>query len=48
MIADGRVPVADMVSHRLPLSQLDAALTLVAQRAGMKILLYPWQEETAG
>lgn len=47
MIADGRVPVADMVSHRLPLSQLDAALTLVAQRAGMKILLYPWQEETA-
>ena len=48
MIADGRVPVVDMVSHRLPLSQLDAALTLVAQRAGMKILLYPWQEETAG
>ncbi len=47
LIADGRVTVADMVSHRLPLSQLDEALTLVAQRAGMKILLYPWQEETA-
>ncbi len=45
MIADGRVPVGDMISHRLPLKQLDHALTLVEERAGMKILLDPWQED---
>ena len=45
MIADGRVPVVDMISHRLPLGQLDTALQLVETRAGMKILLDPWQEE---
>lgn len=45
MIADGRVPVADMISHRLPLGQLEAALGLVETRAGMKILLDPWQED---
>ena len=47
MIADGRVPVTDMVSHRMPLGKLDAALTLVENRAGMKILLYPWQEASS-
>ena len=46
MIADGRVPVRDMISHRLPLLKLDEALGLVETRAGMKILLDPWQEET--
>jgi L-iditol 2-dehydrogenase len=46
MIADGRVPVSDMISHRLPLLKLDEALRLVETRAGMKILLDPWQEET--
>jgi L-iditol 2-dehydrogenase len=45
MIADGRVSVADMVSHRLPLAALDKALKLVETRAGMKILLDPWQED---
>ncbi len=45
MIAEGRVPVRDMITHRLPLRQLDEALTLVEQRAGMKILLDPWQED---
>jgi L-iditol 2-dehydrogenase len=46
MIADGRVPVCDMISHRLPLLKLEEALSLVETRAGMKILLDPWQEET--
>ena len=45
MIAAGRVPVGDMISHRLPLKQLDQALRLVEGRAGMKILLDPWQED---
>ena len=40
-IAEGRVPVADLISHRMPLEELDAALELVEKRAGMKILLYP-------
>ena len=41
MIAEEKVPVKDMVSHRMPLGELDAALGLVERRAGMKILLYP-------
>ena len=45
LIADGRVPVGDMISHRLPLKRLDEALRLVEERAGMKILLDPWQED---
>lgn len=40
-IAAGRVEVADMISHRMPLAELGAALDLVEKRAGMKILLYP-------
>jgi L-iditol 2-dehydrogenase len=47
LIAEGHVPVTDMISHRLPLLKLDEALSLVAARAGMKILLDPWQEENA-
>ncbi len=46
MIAEERVPVTDMISHRLPLLQLGKALELVASRAGMKILLDPWQEDS--
>ncbi len=46
MIAEARVPVRDMISHRLPLAKLDEALRLVETRAGMKILLDPWQKET--
>jgi L-iditol 2-dehydrogenase len=42
-IEEGRVPVADLISHRLPLAELGAALDLVRRRAGMKILLYPGQ-----
>jgi L-iditol 2-dehydrogenase len=40
-IAAGRVPVQDLVSHRLPLAALEEALARVAQRTCMKILLYP-------
>lgn len=40
-LADGTVPVADMISHRLPLSRLEEALQLVEQRKSIKILMYP-------
>jgi L-iditol 2-dehydrogenase len=45
MIGSGKVDVDDMISHRLPLSELGHALDLVRQRAGMKILLYPDKEQ---
>ena len=41
LIAAGKVAVADLVSHRLPLAALDEGLDLVARREGMKILLKP-------
>jgi len=41
LIASGSVPVADMISHRMNLDQLEEALRLVEQRQSMKILLYP-------
>jgi L-iditol 2-dehydrogenase len=41
LIAGGSLPVADLISHRMPLDQLDEALRLVEQRQCMKILLYP-------
>lgn len=41
LIAGGRVVVEDMISHRMPLDDLDTALEMVANRQGMKILLYP-------
>lgn len=40
-IASGRVAVADLISHRLPLRELGHALDLVRNRQGTKILLYP-------
>jgi len=40
-IASGRVRVDDMVSHRLPLTELGRALEIVQAREGMKILLIP-------
>lgn len=40
-IADGRIEVSDLVSHRFSLDQLEEALGLVKRREGMKILLYP-------
>lgn len=40
-IAAGTVPVKDLISHSLPLEQLEEALTLVQQRNCMKVHLYP-------
>ncbi len=40
-LAEGTVAVADMISHRLPLRDLEAALQLVEKRRSIKILLYP-------
>ncbi len=41
MIASGAVPVEDLISHRMGLNELDAALRIVEDRQGMKVLLYP-------
>ena len=41
MIAGEKMVVRDMISHKMPLNELDAALGLVERREGMKILLYP-------
>lgn len=41
MIASGAIPVADLISHRLPLTALAEALDLVRHRTGMKVHLYP-------
>jgi L-iditol 2-dehydrogenase len=41
LLARGAVPVADLISHRLPLDRLAEALELVETRQSMKILLYP-------
>jgi L-iditol 2-dehydrogenase len=40
-LADGTIPVEDMISHRMPLSLLKEALKLVENRESIKILLYP-------
>lgn len=40
MIGDGKVKVKDMISHRMQLQDLDAALGIVERREGMKVLLY--------
>ncbi len=41
LIASGAIQVADLISHRLPLTALADALDLVRNRTGMKVLLYP-------
>jgi len=40
-ISAGKVPVADLISHRLPLEALEQGLALVERREGIKILLKP-------
>ena len=40
-ISSGKVQVDDLISHRMPLSKLDAAIKLVRKQQCMKILLYP-------
>lgn len=41
LIASHQVAVDDLISHDMPLSQLNEALSLIEQRSGMKILLRP-------
>ena len=41
LLASRRLPVDDLISHRLPLAELDQGLDLVARRDGMKVHLYP-------
>lgn len=41
LIAEEDVRVEDMISHRMPLRELDSALQIVEKRQGMKVLLYP-------
>ena len=41
LLASRRLRVDDLISHRLPLADLDEGLDLVARRAGMKVHLYP-------
>ncbi len=40
-LAEGTIPVEDMISHRMPLASLEEALQLVENRESTKILLYP-------
>jgi len=40
-ISSGKVRVKDLISHKMPLAELDCALDLVANRQCMKIHLYP-------
>jgi L-iditol 2-dehydrogenase len=41
LIGSGAVPVSDLISHALPLGDLERALGLVERRECMKIHLYP-------
>jgi threonine dehydrogenase-like Zn-dependent dehydrogenase len=41
MIAAGKVQVADLITHILPLALVETGLRIVAERSGMKVLLYP-------
>jgi L-iditol 2-dehydrogenase len=41
LLATGRLRVDDLISHRLPLAELDRGLDLVERRACMKVHLYP-------
>lgn len=41
LLGRGRLRVDDLISHRLPLADLDAGLDAVAGRVGMKVHLYP-------
>lgn len=45
-ISQGRIAVQDMISHKLPLTDLGRALDIVRRREGMKILLYPCEGDS--
>ena len=46
LLGSGRLGVDDLISHRLPLDDLDQGLDIVARRAGMKVHLYPAAVQT--
>ena len=41
LIASGQVPVADLITHRLPLEGVPEALDLIARGEGIKIIIEP-------
>ena len=41
LLASGRLRVDDLVTHRLPLAELERGLEIVSDRSGMKVHLYP-------
>ncbi|KRD44441.1 alcohol dehydrogenase [Cellulomonas sp. Root930] len=41
MIADGRVPVTDLITHRLPLDQVAEGIDIVRSGAGIKVTIEP-------
>jgi L-iditol 2-dehydrogenase len=41
LLGSGRLRVDDLISHRLPLCDLEHGLDIVARRTGMKVHLYP-------
>jgi L-iditol 2-dehydrogenase len=41
LIAEGRVPVADLITHRLPLSQVLDGIDLVSRGAAIKVTIEP-------
>lgn len=41
MIADGRVPVADLITHRLPLDRVAEGIDIVRSGAGIKVTIEP-------
>ena len=41
LLAGGELRVDDLISHRLPLRDLELGLDIVARRTGMKVHLYP-------
>lgn len=41
LIASGKVPVADLITHRLPLSQVDDAIAAVTSGEAIKVVIHP-------
>ena len=41
MIADGRVPVSDLITHRLPLDQVLDGIAIVQNGTGIKVTIEP-------
>jgi len=48
LISNGKVHVTDMISHRMSLWNLEQALSIVENRKGMKVHLYPTDNEVSG